>query len=90
MIKLWPGDWDKWMAKMNEVVGMKNYVTVDRGGRRLVRPFRRQELWKCIDCILSSVTYGKKGHNLWSKLLNHSVKMAPAELQRYVSGNTNL
>ena len=42
IIQLWPGDWVKQMAKMNELVGMKNRSAVDRGGKRLVRPFKRQ------------------------------------------------
>ena len=47
------------MAKMNEAVGMKNCVTVDGGGKGIVLPFRRQEFWKCIGCLLASVTYGR-------------------------------
>ena len=56
------------MAKINEVVVMKNRVTVGEGGERIVRPFRRQEFWKFIGCLLSEVTYGKKEHKLWNKL----------------------
>ena len=33
----------KQMEKMNEVVGMKNRVTVGVGVKWIVRPFRRQE-----------------------------------------------
>ena len=55
----------KQMEKMNEAVGMNNCVTINGGGRRLVRTFKSQELWKCIGCIISEVTYGKKGHKLW-------------------------
>ena len=51
IIQLWPGDWVKLTAKINEAVGMKNHVTPDGGGDRIVRPFKRQELWKCIGCI---------------------------------------
>ena len=68
LIQLWSGDWVKQMEKMNEAFGMKNYVTVGGGRKRLVRPFKRQEFWKCIGCILSSVTYGKKGHKLWGEI----------------------
>ena len=57
------------MAKMNEAVGMKNHVTMGEGGKRKFCNFRRQEFWKCIGCVLSEVTYGKKIHNLWSELL---------------------
>ena len=51
-------------GKMNEVVDEKNLL--DNYGRNkwLVRPFRRQEFWKFIGCILSAVTYGKKRHKL--------------------------
>ena len=51
IIKLWPGDWVKHMSKMNEVVGVNNRFTMDGGGKRLVRPFRRQDFWKFICCI---------------------------------------
>ena len=75
---------------MNEAVGMKNHVTVDGGGGRLVRPFKRQELWKCIGCVLSAVTYGNKGHKLWGKIPKASCRMAPPKIQRYVCVNTDL
>ena len=48
IIQLWPGDWMKQMANINEVVDMNNRFTMDGGGKRLVRPFRRQEFWKYI------------------------------------------
>ena len=64
VIKLWPGDWEKEMGKMNEAVTMKNRVTLNGGGKWQVKKFTRQEFWKCIGCILSAVTYGKKGRNL--------------------------
>ena len=60
LIQLWPGDWAKQMSKMNEAVGINNRVTMNGGGKRLVCPFKRKELWKCIGCILSAVTYGNK------------------------------
>ena len=49
---------------MNEAVGMKNCVTMNGGGKRLVLPFKRQECCKCIGCIILVVTYGKKVHKL--------------------------
>ena len=61
------------MAKMNEGDGMKNRVTMDGGGKQIVRTFRRQDLWKCIGCILSAVTYGRKGHKIWSELQKNLV-----------------
>ena len=78
------------MAKMNEAVGMKNHVTVDGGGGRLVRPFKRQEFWKCIGYIISVVTYGKKRHNILSEIPKASCRMAPPKIRRDVFGNTDL
>ena len=80
----------KQMAKMNELVGMKNCFTMDGGGKRLVRSFNRKELWKCIGCILSAVTYENKGHKLWREIPKYSGKMAPTKLRRDVIGNTDL
>ena len=78
------------MSKMKEAVGTKNHVTVGGGGKRIVRPFRRQQFCKCIGYVLSEVTYGNKGHKLWSELTKHSGKMATTKLQRDVCGNTYL
>ena len=64
IIQLWSGYWVKQMLKMNKTVVIKNRYTMDGGGKRLVSPFKRQEFWKCIGCILSAVTYGKKLHKL--------------------------
>ena len=60
IIQLWKGDWVKQIEKVDEVVGMKNCVTMNGRGKRLVLTFKSQEFWKFIDCILSAVTYGKK------------------------------
>ena len=40
-------------VKMNKAVGMKNHFTSNGGGKRPVKPFKRQEFWKCIGCIFS-------------------------------------
>ena len=56
------------MEKMNEAVTTKNRITLNGGGKRQFKNFTRQELWKCIGFILSSVTYGKKGRKLWSEV----------------------
>ena len=53
-------------GKINEAVGMNNCLTIAGGKKRLVCPFRRKELCKCIGCVPSEVTYGNKGHKLWS------------------------
>ena len=52
IIKLWSGDWVKQMSKINEAVVMKNRFTVYGGGKRLVGPFKRQDFWECVGCIL--------------------------------------
>ena len=69
---------------MNEEVGMKNRVTVGEGGERIVRPFRRQEFWKFIGCILSEVTYEKKGHKICSEIPKYFGNKSTNQLQRYV------
>ena len=90
IIQLWPGDWVKHMANMNEAGVVRNHFTVNGGGKRLVRPFNRQELYKFIVCILSAVTYGKKGHKIWIEIPKYSCRMAPLKLQRDIRVNTNL
>ena len=90
LIKLWPGDWEKQMEKMNEAVTMKNRVTLNGGGKRQVKKFTRQEFWKFIGCILSAVTFGKKGRNLWIEVSKGVGKHENQTLQRDVCGTTNL
>ena len=58
----------KQTVKTNEVVGMKNRITMAGGNKRLVRPFRRQDLQKYIGYVLLAVTYGRKGHKLWNEI----------------------
>ena len=90
LIKLWPGDWEKQMEKMNEAVCMKNRVTLNGGGKRQVKKCTRQEFWKCIGCILSDVTYGKKGRKLWSEVYKGIGKYENMTVKRDVLGTTNL
>ena len=40
LLQLWPGDWVRHMAKMNEAVGIKNCFKMNGGGKRSVRPFK--------------------------------------------------
>ena len=80
----------KHTEKMNEAVVVNNRVTMNGEGKQLVRPFKSQVFWKCIGCILSEVTYGKKGHKLWSEIPKSFGKMENPKLQRDVRGNTNL
>ena len=77
-------------GKMNEAVWMKNCVTLIGGGKRQVKRFTRQEFWKCIGCILSAVTNGNKGHNLWSEVSKGDGKYDNLTLRRDVRGTTNL
>ena len=50
---------------MNLAVGEKNRLDISGGNIWLVHTFRRQVFWKFIGCIISAVTYGNKGHNIW-------------------------
>ena len=88
--KLWPGDWEKQIKKMNEAVCMKNRVTLNGGGKRQVKKFTRQEFWKFIGRILLAVNYGKKGHKLWSESPKGFGKYDNLTLQRDVRGTTDL
>ena len=90
LIQLWPVDWVKQMLKMNEVVGMNNRLTMGGGGKRIVCPFRGQKFWKCIGCVLSAVTYGKKGKILWSEITKYFYNKEPTKLLRDVRGYTVL
>ena len=58
----------KHVAKINAEDFMKNCFTMDGGGKRLVRPFKRKELCECIGCVLSEVNYAKKLHKIWSEI----------------------
>ena len=67
-------------GKMNEMVGINNRIMMSGGKKQLVRPVTRQEFWKFIGCILSAVTYGMKGHNLWSEIPITVVKNKTTQL----------
>ena len=75
---------------MNQAVCTKNRVTLNRGGKRKVKKFTRQEFWKCIGCILSAVTYVNKGRKLWSEVSKGVGKHENLTLRRDVRGTTNL
>ena len=75
---------------MNEAVTMNNRVTLNGGGKRQVKIFRRQEFWKCVGCILSAVTYGKKVRKLWSELSKVVGKHDNLTLRRDVRVTTDL
>ena len=75
---------------MNEAVFMKNSFTYNGGGKRPVKPFKIQEFWKCIGCILSAVTYEKKVRKIRSELSKGFGKYDNMTLRRDVPGTTNL
>ena len=77
------------MGEINEAVGMKNFFTMDGVGKRLVFTFRRQDLCKCIGCVLSAVDYGKKGKHIWSEIPKDFCRTSPTKLRRDVRGNTD-
>ena len=87
LIQLWPGDWARQMEKIKEAVCMKNHLAKNWGGTRLVRPFKRQEIWKCIVFILSAVTYVRTGHKLWIKVPKCFGRYENPKLRRDVCGN---
>ena len=68
LIQLWLGDRVKQTEKTNEAVVIRNRLMMNGWRKQLVRPLKRKEFWKCIGCILSEVTYGKKVHKLWSEV----------------------
>ena len=75
---------------MNEAVTMKNRVILNGGGKRHVKNITRQEFWKCIGCILSAATYGKKVRKLWSEVSKDVGKHENQTLRRDVRGTTYL
>ena len=77
IIQLWRCDWMKQLENINESDVTNSRFTMDGGGKRLFCPFKRQEFWKCIGCVLWEVNYGKKGHTIWSKIPKYSCRVAP-------------
>ena len=77
-------------GKINEAVDMNNSLTMGAGGRQIVCPFRRQEFWKFIGCVLLEVNYGNKGHKLWSELPKYFVNKAPTKLWGDICENNYL
>ena len=75
---------------MNEVVCMKNRVTLNGGGKRQVKKFKMQEFWKLIGCISSAVTYWKKGRKLWIEIPKGFGKYENLTIRIDVRGTTNL
>ena len=68
-MKLWPGDWEEKIHRMNKKVDEDNGrgETQEDGKFRKLRRFSRNELWKNIGCILSPPTFGLRGSIMWEK-----------------------
>ena len=67
IIQLCPVNWVKQMAKMNEMVGMKNCIMIYGGKKRLVCPFTKAISMEMY-CLHSIGSYGNKGHNICSEV----------------------
>ena len=74
IIQLWLGNWVNHMSKMNGAIGTNNRLYNSGKKKQVVHTFRSQELWKCIGCILSEVTYRNKGHKLGGGIQNILVR----------------
>ena len=90
LIQLWTGDWFKQMAKTNLAVGENNCLDNYGGKKWLVCSFRSHELWKYIGCIISTVNYGNKGHNIWGETQIYVDKKIQNKLHRDVCEKTDL
>ena len=53
--------------KINEAVGENNLLDKSKGRGEIVFHFTNNYLCAFIGCILSTVTYGIKGHQIWLK-----------------------
>ena len=76
--------------KTKKTVGKKNSLDNYGGKEWLVCNFIGQEFWKCSGCILSSVTYGKNGHNRCEETKIYVGKKARTKLLRDVCGKIDL
>ena len=56
------------MEQINQAVGEKNkFDKSGWGGGGSVHIFTRKGFWKYIGCILSTVIFAVKGHQIWVK-----------------------
>ena len=74
---------------MNEAVGKRNCIDELGGKRRLVQKISNKEFWKCIECIILEVYYGKKGHKIWRKTNTSAAKKVQSLIDRDVHGKTD-
>ena len=79
----------KQMARMNEAVGMKNHVTMDGGGKRIVRSFIRREFWKSIGLFYQQLPLGRKDTSFGGEYQKIFGKKSPIKLQGYICGNND-
>ena len=60
LIKLWPGDWNNHLERMNIKADEDNGKSVGmvNGRPRKVLPFSSNELWNKIGCLFLAPTFG--------------------------------
>ena len=63
IIKLWPGDWEDQLYRINKKVDEDNGRggTQENGRFRNLWQFSRKKLWNNIGCLLSEITFGLGG-----------------------------
>ena len=66
-MRLWPGDWEDQLHRMNKKVGGDNGRggTQENGQFWNLKRFSRNEFWNNIGCLLSAHTFGLGGSRLW-------------------------
>ena len=67
IMKLWPGDWEDQLDRMNKKVDEDNGRggTQENGGFRNFWRFSRNELWNNIGYLLSATSFGLGGTRIW-------------------------
>ena len=67
LMKLWLGDWEEHLDRMNEKVYEENRRggTQENGRFRNLRLSSREKLWKNIGCLISAPNFGLGGEILW-------------------------
>ena len=69
LIKLWRGNWQTQLKRMNKNVDEDNGKSLNTGNVRYRNVFRfsSNEFWKNIGCLVSAPTFGLVGSRLWEK-----------------------
>ena len=67
LMKLWHGDWEEQLDRMNKKVDEDNGrgETQDNRQFRKLRRLSRNKFWKNIGCLLLAPTFGLGGLILW-------------------------